>query len=107
MTNFADVLVDLVATTAARTCAGWRSANEPNSGGLAAVSLAEYEVLVRDSRRAAREPAASATTSGSMGPGLIENAGVPTRTHCVWMQWIAANMSDLFDACSEHVYWDY
>ena len=37
--------------------------NEPNSGGLAAVSLAEYEVLVRTLDEQF-EPAGSATTSG-------------------------------------------
>ena len=42
-----------------------------------------------------------------MGPGLVENAGVPTRTHYVWMQWIAANMGDVLDAWGQHVYWFY
>ena len=42
-----------------------------------------------------------------MGPGLVENAGVPSRTHYVWMQWIAANMGDVFDAWAQHVYWFY
>ena len=42
-----------------------------------------------------------------MGPGLVENAGVPSRTHYVWMQWIAANMGDVLDAWGQHVYWFY
>ena len=37
----------------------------------------------------------------------MENAGDPARTHYVWMQWIAANMGDLFDAWAQHVYWFY
>ena len=52
-------------------------------------------------------PAVSAITSASWAPGLVENAGVPSRTHYVWMQWIAANMGDVLDAWGQHVYWFY
>jgi hypothetical protein len=80
--------------------------NEPNSGGLAAVSLAEFNVLVRtlDEELRAR---GLRDHIRLMGPGLVENAGVPSRTHYVWLQWIAANMGDLFDAWGQHVYWAY
>ena len=42
-----------------------------------------------------------------MGGGLVENAGNPARTHYAWMQWIAANMGDVFDGWAQHVYWAY
>jgi hypothetical protein len=40
-----------------------------------------------------------------MGGGLIESSGA--KNHYAWMQWIAANMGDVFDAYAEHVYWWY
>jgi hypothetical protein len=42
-----------------------------------------------------------------MGGGLVELAGNVARNHYAWMQWIATNMSDVFDAYAEHVYWTY
>ena len=106
MAKFADVLVDLVRNHGLTNVRWAEVGNEPNSGGLAAVSLAEYEVLVRtlDEQLRAR---GLRDHIRLMGPGLIENAGVPTRTHYVWMQWIAANMGDVLDAWGQHVYWFY
>ena len=106
MAKFADVLVDLVRNHGLTNVRWAEVGNEPNSGGLANVSLAEYEVLVRTLDEQLRARGLSDHIQ-LMGPGLIENAGVPTRTHYVWMQWIAANMGDVLDAWGQHVYWFY
>ena len=97
MAKFADVLEDLVRNHGLTNVRWAEVGNEPNSGGLAAVSLAEFNALVRtlDEELRAR---GLRDQIRLMGPGLVENAGVPSRTHYVWLQWIAANMGDLFDA---------
>jgi hypothetical protein len=106
MKKFADVLEDLVRNHGLTNVRWAEVGNEPNGGGTASVSLAEYEVLVRtlDGELRAR---GLRDHLRLMGPGLVENAGVPTRTHYVWMQWIAANMGDVLDAWGQHVYWFY
>ena len=106
MAKFADVLVDLVRNNVLTNVRWAEVGNEPNSGGVTSVSLAEYNVLVRtlDEQLRARGLRDHVRL---MGPGLVENAGVPTRTHYVWMQWIAANMGDVLDAWGQHVYWFY
>jgi hypothetical protein len=106
MTKFADVLEDLVRNYGLTNVRWAEVGNEPNSGGTSAVSLTEYNVLVRalDEQLRAR---GLRDHIRLMGPGLVENAGVPSRTHYVWLQWIAANMGDVFDAWAQHVYWNY
>ena len=103
MKKFADVLEDLVRNHGLTNVRWAEVGNEPNSG---AVTLQEYDKLVRTLHaelvaRGLREQIRL------MGPGLVENALNPARTHYVWMQWIGANMSDVFDAWSQHVYWFY
>jgi hypothetical protein len=103
MKKFADVLEDLVRNRGLTNVRWAEVGNEPNSG---AVTLPEYDKLVRSLHgelvaRGLREQIRL------MGPGLVENAGNPARTHYAWMQWIAANMGDVFDAWSQHVYWFY
>ena len=104
MAKFADVLQDLIVNHGLRNVRWAEVGNEPNSGGTGNVSLAEFEALVRalDTELKAR---GLDDHLGMMGPGLVENAGVPTRTHYVWAQAIARTMGDLFDAWGEHVYW--
>jgi hypothetical protein len=106
MTKFADVLEDLVRNHGLTNVRFAEVGNEPNAGGLTSVSLAEYELLVRtlDAQLRAR---GLREHIRMMGPGLVENAGVPTRTHYVWMKHIAANMGDVLDAWGQHVYWFY
>jgi len=106
MKKFADVLEDLVRNYGLTNVRWAEVGNEPNSGGLTAISLAEFNVLVRtlDQELQAR---GLRDHIRLMGPGLVENAGVASRTHYVWLQWIAANMGDVFDAWSQHVYWFY
>ena len=103
MAKFADVLEDLVRNHGLTNVLWAEVGNEPNSG---TVTLAEYETLVRalDAELVAR---GLRNHIRLMGPGLVENNANPARTHYVWMQWIAANMGDLFDAWGQHVYWAY
>jgi hypothetical protein len=104
MKTFANVLEDLVRNHRITNVRFAEVGNEPNSGGTTSVSLAEYETLVRalDAELRARGLREHIKL---MGPGLVENAGVPTRTHYVWMKYIAANMGDVLDAWGQHVYW--
>ena len=106
MKTFADVLEDLVRNHGLTNVRWAEVGNEPNSGGISAVSLAQYEALVRalDAELRAR---GLREQIGMMGPGLVENAGVPTRTHYVWLKYIAANLGDVLDAWGQHVYWFY
>jgi hypothetical protein len=106
MKKFADVLQDLVRNHGLTNVRWAEVGNEPNSGGVTAVSLTEFNVLVRtlDGELRAR---GLRDQIRLMGPGLVENAGVPSRTHYVWLQWLGANMGDLFDAWGQHVYWAY
>jgi hypothetical protein len=106
MAKFADVLEDLVRNHGLTNVRWAEVGNEPNSGGAAAVSLEEFNVLVRTLDQELRARGLRDQLR-LMGPGLVENAGVASRTHYVWMQWIAANMGDLFDAWAQHVYWFY
>lgn len=103
MTHFADVLQDLVVNHGLTSVRWAEVGNEPNSG---AVTFAEYNTLVRtlDSQLVARGLDSQVRI---MGPGLVENNGVPARSHYPWMQWLAANMGDVIDAWGEHVYWNY
>ncbi len=103
MAKFADVLQDLVRNHGLTNVRWAEVGNEPNSG---TVTLTEYDTLVRalDAQLVARGLREHIRL---MGPGLVENNTNPARTHYVWMQWIAANMGDLFDAWGQHVYWTY
>ena len=72
-------------------------ANEPNSGG---VTMAQYEALYRalDAELVARGLDEQIRL---MGGDLIRD------NQRIWFQYIAANMSDVLDAYSVHIYWDY
>jgi hypothetical protein len=103
MAKFADALQDLV-TNQHLTNVRWATVgNEPNSG---AVTLAQYNALYR-ALHAQLLARGLRDQIHLMGGDLVENAGNAARNHYVWMQWIAANMGDVVDAYSEHVYWNY
>lgn len=103
MAKFADVLQDMVQTRGLVNVRWAEVGNEPNSTGI---SLAEYDNLVRllDAQLRAR---GLRDQIRLMGGGLVENAANPARNHYEWMKWLATNMSDVFDAWAEHVYWNY
>ena len=97
MTRFAAVLEDLVELHGYTGVRWVTVANEPNS---TQVTMAEYEALYRalDAQlveRGLREHI------GIMGGDLVQT------NQRVRFQYLAANMSDLLDAYSIHVYWSY
>jgi hypothetical protein len=97
MTRFADVLEDLVEIQGYTSVSWVTVANEPNG---VSVTQPEYEALYRalDAQlveRGLRE------RIGMMGGDLIRN------NQRSWFQYIAANMNDILDAYSVHIYWDY
>jgi hypothetical protein len=103
MAKFAAVIEDLVRNHGLTSVRWADVGNEPNSGG---VSFDQYNALYRALNaeliaRGLREQV------HLMGGGLVENGANPARDHYSWMQLIAANMSDILDAYSEHVYWFY
>jgi len=103
MSRFAAALEDLVKNHGLTNVRWVEVANEPNSG---IVTLDQYKALCQ-----ALKDELVARGLGDqihiMGGGLVENAGNPTRDHYAWMEWIAANMSNLVDGYAEHVYWQY
>ena len=106
MVRFARVFDDLVRNHGLTNVRWAEVGNEPNSGGINNVQLGEYNEMVRN-LHAELVALGLRDQIHLMGGGLVENANVPTRTHYVWMRWIAENMSDVLDAYAEHVYWTY
>jgi len=103
MAKFADVLEALVRERKYDNVRWAEVGNEPNDP-RGAVTLDEYNALYRalDAQLASR---GLRTHVRLMGGGLIESSGL--RHHYAWLKWIAANMSDVLDAYSEHIYWWY
>ena len=97
MTTFADVLEKLVKVDGYTNVRWVTVANEPNSTVL---TMAEYEALNRalDAQLVAR---GLREQIRMMGGDLVSTS------QRAWFSYIAANMNDLFDAYSVHVYWDY
>ena len=97
MTRFATVLENLIEVNGYTGVRWVTVANEPNS---TQVTMAEYEALYR------------ALDAQLVERGLREQIGlmigdlVQTNQR-LWFQYIAANMSDLIDAYSVHIYWSY
>jgi hypothetical protein len=103
MTKFADVLEELIRQDGLTNVRWAEVGNEPNDPN-GTVTLDEYNTLVRALHaqlvaRGLREHI------HLMGGGLVES--VPTKSHYIWMKWIAQNMGDVVDAYAEHVYWFY
>ena len=97
MTTFADVLEKLVKVDGYTNVRWVTVANEPNSTEL---TMAQYETLNRalDAQLVAR---GLREQIRMMGGDLVSTS------QRAWFAYIAANMNDLFDAYSVHVYWDY
>jgi hypothetical protein len=97
MTRFATVLEDLVEARGYTSVRWVTVANEPNS---TQVTMAEYETLYRalHAQLVGRELRGQI---GFMGGDLVQT------NQRAWFQYMAANMSDLIDAYSVHVYWSY
>ena len=97
MARFAVVLEDLVEVRGYTGVRWITVANEPNS---TSVTMAQYEALYRalDAELVARGLDGQIKL---MGGDLIRN------NQRIWFQYIAANMNDILDAYSVHIYWDY
>ena len=103
MARFAGVLEELVEQHGLANVRWVTIQNEPNTAG-AALTLAQYEALYRALN-------AELTARGLrdhiklMGGDLIEGAG--ERHHTIWFEYMAEHMSDVLDAYSVHIYWNY
>jgi hypothetical protein len=105
MGAFAAILDDLVRTRGFTNVRWVTVQNEPNQ---TVVTLEQYNALYRTLHthliaRGLREHI------GLMGGDLVEQgpAGVPNPNHRVWFEYMAANMNDILDAYSVHIYWNY
>jgi hypothetical protein len=103
MSRFADALQDLVRSNGLTNVRWAEVANEPNGPG-GAVTLDLYNRVARalNDQLVAR---GLRNQIHLMGGGLVESSG--DKHHYTWMRWIATNMSDVFDAYAQHIYWWY
>ena len=97
MARFAGVLEELVEVRGSTNLRWVTVANEPNATAL---TMTEYEALNRalDAELVAR---------GLRGHIRMMGGDLVSTNQRAWFAYIAANMNDLFDAYSVHVYWDY
>lgn len=100
MSQFAAILENLVRTRGFANVRWVTIQNEPNS---TAVTLPQYEALNR-ALHAQLVARGLRDQIGIMAGDLVESGG---GGHRVWMQYIAEHMSDIVDAYSEHIYWNY
>lgn len=99
MPRFADVLADLVRSTGDPL---WVTMfNEPNTTQR---TLPEYEQVYRSLDRELRERGVRHRIR-FMGGDLIRSTTGASQAD--WFRYMAANMGDLLDAWSVHVYWDF
>jgi len=103
MARFAGVIESLVEQEGLSNVRWVTIQNEPNTGG-AALTLAQYEALYRalDAELVARGLRDHVRL---MGGDLIEGAG--DRHQTIWFEYMAEEMSDVLDAYSVHIYWNY
>ena len=93
MAKFADVLEEPRQVHGLTNVRWAEVGNEPNAG---AVTLAEYDALVPGARRAARR-ARAARPHRPDGRRPHRERDEPRADHYAWMQWVAADMGDIFD----------
>jgi hypothetical protein len=103
MTRFAAILEDLVESRGITNLRWVTIQNEPNTAGLL-ITLEQYERLYRvlHDQLIAR---GLESQIGFMVGDLIESSG--DRDQRVWFQYFAEHMTDIADAYSVHIYWDY
>jgi hypothetical protein len=97
MTRFAGVLEDLVEVKGYTNLRWVTVANEPNTTAL---TMAEYEALYRALH-------AQLVERGLRGHIRMMGGDLVRDGQRAWFQYIAANMNDVLDAYSVHIYWDY
>jgi hypothetical protein len=103
MTQFAAVLENLVEVEGITNLRWVTVANEPNSTVL---TLPEYEALYRalDAQLVAR---GLRDQIRLMGGDLVESGSAVGSDHRNWFRYMAEHMTDLLDAYSVHIYWNY
>jgi hypothetical protein len=103
MARFAGVVEELVEVHGLSNLRWLTVQNEPNTDSNA-LTLPQYEALYRalDAELVARGLGDHVQL---MGGDLIEGAGA--KHHTVWFEYMAEHMSDVLDAYSVHIYWNY
>jgi hypothetical protein len=103
MTQFAELLKDLVVNRGFTNVRWVTIQNEPNLA-TNQITLAQYEALNRaiDEQLKSR---ALRQQIGIMAGDLVESTGA--RSHKIWFQYIVDHFADIVDAYSEHIYWNY
>ena len=113
MAKFADVLRYLVRERGFTNIRWAEVGNEPNGGAAPNLPTTAGGFPFDQLEKLYRQLHAQLVARGLrqqiqlMGPGLIENAGVPSRDHYAWLQKTASEMGDIIDGYAEHVYWIY
>jgi hypothetical protein len=104
MGRFADVLEDLVRNRGLTNVRWVSIGNEPNGG--AAITLPQYEAMYRalDAELRAR---GLSDQIGLVGGDLVQGREGMPGGHRTWFDYMVANMNDVVDAWSEHIYWSY
>lgn len=104
MREFADVLENLVVTKGFTNVRWVTIQNEVNTTNVSPEQYNEMYRQLHDElvQRGLRDQI------GLMGGDLVENGGnVPIPNHIPWWTFMAENMSDILDAYSVHIYWNY
>jgi hypothetical protein len=103
MGEFAAVLDELVRTRALTNVRWVTIQNEVNT---TAVTQAQYNELYRALDRHLRARGLRDHIR-LMGGDLVESSTVPGSNHRLWFDFMAEHMSDVLDAYSVHIYWNY
>ena len=99
--KFAGVLVDLVRNRRVTNLRWLTLQNEPNRTRM---TMAQYEAQYRE-----LDPYIQSIRGQVryMGGDLVRGPDVGAPNQAAWFQYLATHMSDLLDAYSIHVFWDY
>lgn len=99
--KFANVLIDLVRSRGVSNLRWLTLQNEPNRTRM---TMAQYEAQYRE-----LDPYIQSIRGQVryMGGDLVRGPDVGTPNQAAWFQYLATHMSDLLDAYSIHVFWDY
>lgn len=99
--KFADVLLDLVRNRGVTNLRWLTLQNEPNRTRM---TMEQYETQYRE-----LDPYIQSIRGQVryMGGDLVRGPDVGSPNQATWFQYLATRMSDLLDAYSIHVFWDY
>jgi hypothetical protein len=99
--KFADVLIDLVRNRGVTNLRWLTLQNEPNR---TRITMQQYETQYRELDPYIQNIRGQVRY---MGGDLVRGPDVGAPNQDVWFQYLATHMSDLLDAYSIHVFWDY